>query len=417
MYFFFFEILGYKDLKRNEKVINMNKYLFKYKLINILQYLIIIIICTFNIYLTYNIKININYNKRNNTIFRKINEYVINCERNKLVINGIQHSLFEQKITAFIILYNAEKTILTSIRSIQNQNMSDIEILLIDDFSSDNSLKIIEKCQKEDKRINIIKNNKNRGSLFSRSLGVLKAKGKYIMALDSDDLFINENLFNLCYKESEKNNLDIIEFSGFQVKSKIIRLNNKLPNIAFYLRFKENNLTLKQPDLFNFLYKKNNTKIIRLVDGYLWGKCIRKKTYIKTLSILGEQIYKQYLNFGEDRIVNFVLFKTANSFKFIEEYGIIYIYNPLSIFHSYNKELIAHDELINLMSIFSFTKNTTDLKIVSYEIKYRWKNIIKPGLNFENKKNITNLINLLLNSKFIEKKDKLKLAKFIKEII
>ena len=228
---------------------------------------------------------------------------------------------------------------------------------------------------------------------------------------------VNENLFNLCYKESEKNNLDIIEFSGFQVKSKIIRLNNKLPNIAFYLRFKENNLTLKQPDLFNFLYKKNNTKIIRLVDGYLWGKCIRKKTYIRTLSILGEQIYKQYLNFGEDRIVNFVLFKTANSFKFIEEYGIIYIYNPLSIFHSYNKELIAHDELINLMSIFSFTKNTTDLKIVSYEIKYRWKNIIKPGLNFENKKNITNLINLLLNSKFIEKKDKLKLAKFIKEII
>ena len=195
MYFFFFEILGYKDFKRNEKVINMNKYLFKYKLINILQYLIIIIICTFNIYLTYNIKININYNKRNNTIFRKINEYVINCERNKLVINGIQHSLFEPKITAFIILYNAEKTILTSIRSIQNQNMSDIEILLIDDFSSDNSLKIIEKCQKEDKRINIIKNNKNRGSLFSRSLGVLKAKGKYIMALDSDDLFIN--LYNL----------------------------------------------------------------------------------------------------------------------------------------------------------------------------------------------------------------------------
>ena len=58
--------------------------------------------------------------------------------------------------------------------------MSDIEILLIDDYSSDNSLNIIEKCQKEDKRIKIIKNNKNRGSLFSRSLGVLNSKGKYI---------------------------------------------------------------------------------------------------------------------------------------------------------------------------------------------------------------------------------------------
>ena len=121
---------------------------------------------------------------------RKINEYIINCERNRL-INEIPHSSLEPKITAFIILFNAEKTILTSLRSIQNQKMSDIEILLIDDYSSDNSLKIIEKCQKEDKRIKIIKNNKNRGSWFSRSLGALKSKGKYIMALDSDDLFIN----------------------------------------------------------------------------------------------------------------------------------------------------------------------------------------------------------------------------------
>ena len=41
-----------------------------------------------------------------------------------------------------------------------------------------------------------------------------------IMALDSDDLFINENIFNLCYKERKNNNLDIIEFSGFQVKKR-----------------------------------------------------------------------------------------------------------------------------------------------------------------------------------------------------
>ena len=403
---------------KNENIININNYLLKFKLINIFQYLIIIIICFINIYVTYNIKINrdYNFNIKNNKIFRKFNDYIIACERKKL-INGISKSSLEPKITGFIILYNAEKTILASLRSIQNQNMSDLEILLIDDYSSDNSLKIIEKCQKVDKRIKLIKNKKNRGSLFSRSLGVLKSKGKYIMALDSDDLFINENLFYLCYKEAEKYNLDIIEFSGFQIKNKIIRLNNKLPKIAFYLRYKSNNLTLKQPELFNFLYQKNNTRIIRLVDGYLWGKCIRTQIYIKTLNVLGEKIYNQYLNFGEDRIVNFILFKTANSFKFIEEYGIIYIYNPSSIFHSYNKELIAHDELINLMNIFNFTKNTSDLKIVLYEIQFRWKNIIKPGLNIENQKNITKLINLLLNSKFIGKNDKIKLNKYIKEMI
>ena len=286
--------------------------------------------------------------KNNNSNLRKINKYIIICQRNEL-INGIQHSFLEPKITSIIIIYNAEKSISTAIRSIQNQNMTDIEILLIDDCSLDKSLKIIEKFQKEDKRIKIIKNKKNKGALFSRSLGALKSKGKYIMALDSDDLFINPNIFNICYKEAENNELDIVEFSGFQVKNKILRLNNELPKIAFYLRYKTNNLLLKQPDLFNFLYQKNKTRIIRLVDGYIWGKCIRKKIYIKTLNILGKNIYNQYINFGEDRIVNFVLFKTANSFKFIEEYGIIYIYNPFSIFHSYNKELITHDEITFLI--------------------------------------------------------------------
>jgi hypothetical protein len=225
-------------------------------------------------------------------------------------------------------------------------------------------------------------------------------------------LFINENIFNLCYNEAERNNIDIIEFSGFQVKKTILRLNNKLPKIAFYLNYKTNNLTLMQPNLFDFLYQKNKTRIIRLVDGYIWGKCIRTEIYLKTLNILGEDTYNQYMNFGEDRIVNFVLFKVANSFKFIDEYGIIYIYNPISIFHSYNKELITHDEIINLMNIYRFTNNTTDIRIVLYEIQYRWKYIIKPGLNEENRNNIKFLINLLLNSTLINKNEKRKLYNY-----
>lgn len=49
------------------------------------------------------------------------------------------------------------------------------------------------------------------------------------MALDSDDLFINENIFSICYKEAEKNNLDIVEFGGFHIKRRILKTNNKLP--------------------------------------------------------------------------------------------------------------------------------------------------------------------------------------------
>ena len=175
--------------------------------------------------------------------------------------------------------------------------------------------------------------------------------------MDSDDLFINNNLFDLCYEEVKDNILDILEFSGFQLKKSILRLNGILPKIALYLRYKTNNLILKQPALFEFLFQKKEGKIIRRVDGYIWGKFIKTNIYIKVLNILGEKIYFQFHNYGEDRIINFLLFKYSKSFKFIEIYGIIYYYNPLSICNSYNKDLIAYDELTNIMAIYNFTKN------------------------------------------------------------
>ena len=57
--------------------------------------------------------------------------------------------------------------------------MTDIEILIIDDNSKDNSVDIIKQLQDEDQRIRLIKNNENRGTLYTRSIGALNAKGKY----------------------------------------------------------------------------------------------------------------------------------------------------------------------------------------------------------------------------------------------
>ena len=84
-----------------------------------------------------------------------------------------------------------EKTIKAAVRSIQNQNMADIEIILVNDKSTDSSLKIIQELSEEDPRIKIFNNEKNMGTLYSRSLGILKSQGKYIMNLDNDDLFMD----------------------------------------------------------------------------------------------------------------------------------------------------------------------------------------------------------------------------------
>ena len=79
-------------------------------------------------------------------------------------------------ISAIIPVFNCEKSIKYAISSIQNQNVTNIEIILINDYSTDQSLNIIQEIQKNDKRIIIINNEKNMGSLYTRSIGILIAK-------------------------------------------------------------------------------------------------------------------------------------------------------------------------------------------------------------------------------------------------
>jgi cellulose synthase/poly-beta-1,6-N-acetylglucosamine synthase-like glycosyltransferase len=84
------------------------------------------------------------------------------------------------KISIISPIYNSEKYILRFMKSIRNQNFIDIEIILVDDCSIDNSVSKIEKYAIEDERIILIKNKRNKGTFVTRNIGVLFSKGKYI---------------------------------------------------------------------------------------------------------------------------------------------------------------------------------------------------------------------------------------------
>ena len=199
---------------------------------------------------------NIKISKSTFQLIKKINEFIIIC-RKGILINGIKKSSSNIKVTVVITLFNNAESIKTAIRSVQNQKMSDLEIITVEDCSTDNSLQKIGELKNEDERIKIIKNHKNRGALYSKSIGALNAKGNYIVALDSDDLFINEDLFNICYNYTLEN-IDIIEFSGFFSDTTLLK-QNKFPIIPYYLIFKEVNQLITQPELSTYIYQKENT--------------------------------------------------------------------------------------------------------------------------------------------------------------
>ena len=105
--------------------------------------------------------------------------------------------------------------------------MKDIEIIFVDDASTDNSSQIIHSFIKKDKRIIYIKNKINKGAFYSRNQGILLSKGKYILIHDPDDLLLN-NILMKSYEISEYYNLDIIQFyviRGSYINNKIWKKN------------------------------------------------------------------------------------------------------------------------------------------------------------------------------------------------
>ncbi len=91
-------------------------------------------------------------------------------------------------------VYNAERFIEDTIRSVQDQSYQDWELILVDDVSSDKSVEIIKKEQAKDKRIKLVLNKKNSGAALSRNAGTKQAKGRYLAFLDADDLWDSQKL-------------------------------------------------------------------------------------------------------------------------------------------------------------------------------------------------------------------------------
>ena len=134
------------------------------------------------------------------------------CLKEKLIdSNKIK---YDNKPLISIILpsYNKEKMLLKSIRSIQNQSFKNIEIIIVNDCSTDNSKKIFEYLLETDPRIRIFHHLKNMGAWRSRLDGILYSRGKYIIAFDTDDLYEDNYILEDIYNLMEKYNLDSLKF-------------------------------------------------------------------------------------------------------------------------------------------------------------------------------------------------------------
>ena len=243
--------------------------------------------------------------------YEKIKNFVKDNLEGKLY-NSI--SLFKKSenplISIVISTFNGEIYLKPAVRSIQNQDFFNLEIIIVDDGSVDNSVKVVEELMKEDPRIILIKNGINRGTLYTKTRGVLNAKGKYVMTLDHDNLYTYNNVFSTLYNESEKYNLDLLGFASVETTLDI--RNSK--KVIFY-NYK-NSQIIKQP-IIKTLFIAMNYRFHSSTSLCLYF--IKKELYFKVIKQLGEEIINRNIDAHDDTIITFLLARNALNLKHLKK--------------------------------------------------------------------------------------------------
>ena len=304
------------------------------------------------------------------------------------------------KISVIIPVYNNEKNIKSIIRSVQRQDMNEIEIILVNDYSTDNTLNVIQEIQKNDPRISIINNDKNMGTLYSRSIGVLKANGKYILNLDHDDLFLDSDVFDTVYNEAEKNNFDIISFMFVQGTDYNININNVIDGFTTNLK---DNFTVYQPDLAYYPIFKNES--FAFIDNTIWGKLINTDIYKSSVNLLGEERYTVYNIINEDIISLFAVCRMARSYEYLKKYGLFHLIDKTTKPYNKKKEDIMYYDVFfsDILFDLSLNENKKYAAFIIIGIKSSWSFSI---LKQETKSYLMKVISKILNSEYIADKYK-----------
>lgn len=228
------------------------------------------------------------------------------------------------KYSVIIPIYNVENYLEECVMSIVNQNRDDVEIILVNDGSTDNSLKICNKLKENFKNIVIINKKENVGIMDSWIKGVKNSTGDYICFVDSDDK-ICENYFEIIDRVTKMDENDIVLFNHIKFY-KNHKENIKI-NTLPYGKIESNKLDEIKNDICSF--NSNFTYTF-----YRWDKVIKAEIIKK--SILEISFNSTYC---EDHIISALNLLNAESLYYIDENIYCYRARKSSITHKVNSNV------------------------------------------------------------------------------
>lgn len=302
------------------------------------------------------------------------NEAIKHCQnRMQIIDKKIEEQSIKEKVSIIIPFFNRQHLVFRAIKSAQCQTHKNIEIILINDGSNEETEKL-EKYIKVDERIKYIKLDKNYGTGYARNIGIKNATGEYIAFLDSDDEFLDTKI---------------------EKQLKILLKNEALFSHTSYIRRDEN----------------SNEKIINIgeMNGIIYpqiiGSCAiaTPTVMIKTQYLRENNFYYQgNLSLGEDICFYIKILENVNVIGIEEPLSIVNV-NSTSSAYNYQKQLEG------IKNIVEFILNDKKARKYNFEIYRIMKEYVNVYNNFVNQRND---IELLLNE---IKKYKIEVVKYTEE--
>jgi glycosyltransferase EpsH len=271
----------------------------------------------------------------------------------------------EKNITLSIVVpvYNSEKYLSKCLDTIINQTYKNIEILLIDDGSTDRSKEIIHSYMEKDPRI-IAFFCENKGVSSARNLGIKNSSGAYITFVDSDD-WVDLNLYNEAIKKAEKNNCDIVLYSFTKEFNSSPKINEVLPFKSEEILDKDR---IYNDLILNLISYEDETK--ESIMGAIW-RCVFKSDLIKSNNIC----FDTDMHYAEDLIFCLNTFKLSNSIYILNKPFYHYRFSESSVTAAYKsnhfeRQLLVYNKIKHVFnnSIDESLNNRMNIMMLRYII-------------------------------------------------
>lgn len=287
-------------------------------------------------------------------------------------------------ISIIIPIYKTEKYLEKCLTSVVNQTYKNLEILLIDDDSPDDSLKICKQWAKKDKRIKVY-HKCNEGVSETRNYGIKEAKGKYICFIDSDD-YIECTMIEKLYRKIKDDDADICSCNSY-----IVRDNTKVLNKRKF-----------EKDILSDIFKGN---------GFVCNKIYKK-------SIIQKTKFDKHINIYEDLLFNIsIVYNNPVKYSYINEPLYYYEQRNDSAMNStdFKRNIYSFEALEKIISLLKTMNNNY---YINYECNYIG-NILKLNKERKQLEQLKKYINIAknyskydLNWKNLNFKNKIKLILF-----